>query len=205
MFTQQDERVLAWQKVGKFWVPQRLTVKDPAEGTESVYSFVNYRINGRAHQPQSQTDSEDQNEETRRRATGLGITRAEVGYHLGSVIRLERSTPVDGRERQEGKSDDETLALEVIGKSSNVYSATLLAGFPSDSEEVRLRNLAFTIRFLKNCVPEWDDTLRAQWIGAAVRDLSWTPGKTLQETRGNKVVVARGVTQGGIRFTVKPR
>ena len=133
----------------------------------------------------------------------LGISYNQMMNYLSNFFTMEKSTPVDGQDRYMGETSSGLAILEIIGEKEDITQTTLLIGIPSDNYEILIENSAILIRFLKNAVPEWEES--SDWATTSLEKMTESTSTREEEIYGNKLIKMYLIREFGmVTVTVEP-
>ncbi len=99
----------------------------------------------------------------------IGVSYKEIIKNLDHYIKMSKSSDVNGERRYLGQTSDKLVILEIIGNKTDVSTATLITGIPSDAPDIALRNTGILLIFIKNIFPEWEDA--SSWASTALQNV----------------------------------
>lgn len=132
----------------------------------------------------------------------LDVSYVQMMNYLSNFFTMEKVTPVKGEDRYMGQASNGLATLEIIGNKDNISQASLMIGIPSDEPSVLIENSAILLRFLKNAVPEWDDS--NNWATSSMEKIAGSSNNEEEKIYGNKQINMSLIKELGIMtITIK--
>lgn len=116
----------------------------------------------------------------------LGVSYNQMMNYLSNFFTMEKSTPVKGEDRYMSTTSNKLATLEIIGKKDDISETSLLIGIPSDDNSVIIENSAILLRFLKNAVPEWEDS--SDWATTSMEKIAASSNDKEEKIYGDKKI-----------------
>ncbi len=133
----------------------------------------------------------------------LGVSYVNMMSYLSNMFTMKQESQVQGKDRWMGQTANQLALLELIGDKDDLSSVSLMFGVPNDAPNVVIENSAILLRFLKNAVPEWNDS--SAWATDALEQIAKNPTQEIKETYNGKVVKMTAIKElGMITVIVKP-
>ncbi len=116
----------------------------------------------------------------------LGVSYEQMMNYLSNFFTMDKSTPVDGKDRYMGQTSNGLAMLEIIGDKDDIYQSSLMLSIPSDSPDTIIENSAILLRFLKNIVPEWEGS--SEWAVNSMEEITGSLSDKKETIQGNKKI-----------------
>jgi hypothetical protein len=134
---------------------------------------------------------------------GIGISYEQATQYLDSDFKMQKSSPVNGRDRYMSMSTSDLAILEIIGQKHDITQASLTIGIPNDVPAVLTRHSAMLLRFLKNTVPDWAGS--SEWAVNTIQKVA-NGGDEATTIKGRKAITMKFIKPLGMLIvTVKEK
>jgi len=140
------------------------------------------------------------------RTPGIGISRTAVQSvfeHPEIGFNFQPSSNVRGQPRIMGTSRNGLAAIELIGPSSELVSASIMVGIPNDNAQAINQNVVYTLGFIKHTAPDWSNG--SDWFTSQITALANSDNYEASTTFSNKQAHLTLIRELGVfTLTIKP-